>query len=83
MNPIVVRTANRTGAAPNISDALTVNGQPGDLRCSSKDMTTFTVKSGETNLLWFINAALNTELFVSIAGHTIHDRGCRHLHGEP
>ncbi|RCV36895.1 hypothetical protein SETIT_8G018100v2 [Setaria italica] len=73
MNPIdVVRTATRTGAAPNISDALTVNGQPGDLyRCSSKDTTTFPVKSGETNLLRFINAALNTELFVSLAGHTM------------
>ncbi|KAF8672264.1 hypothetical protein HU200_049461 [Digitaria exilis] len=72
MNPIdVVRTATCTGAAPNISDALTVNGQPGDLRCSSKDMTTFTVKSDETNLLRFIKAALNTELFVSIAGHTM------------
>nr|CAB3462820.1 unnamed protein product [Digitaria exilis] len=74
MNPIdVVRTATRTGAAPNISDALTVNGQPGDLyRCSSsKDTATFTVKSGETNLLRFINAALNTELFVSLAGHTM------------
>ncbi|RLM69078.1 laccase-23-like [Panicum miliaceum] len=73
MNPIdVVRTATRTGAAPNISDALTVNGQPGDLyRCSSKDTTTFQVKSGETNLLRFTNAALNTELFVSLAGHTM------------
>ncbi|OEL24197.1 Laccase-23 [Dichanthelium oligosanthes] len=73
MNPIdVVRTATRTGAAPNISDALTVNGQPGDLyKCSSKDTATFPVKSGETNLLRFINAALNTELFVSLAGHTM------------
>ncbi|KAG2622618.1 laccase-23-like [Panicum virgatum] len=73
MNPMdVVRTATRTGAAPNISDALTVNGQPGDLyRCSSKDTTTFPVRSGETNLLRFINAALNTELFVSLAGHTM------------
>ena len=73
MNPVdVVRTATRTGAAPNISDALTVNGQPGDLyRCSSKDTTTFPVRSGETNLLRFINAALNTELFVSLAGHTM------------
>ncbi|CAO2143020.1 unnamed protein product [Urochloa humidicola] len=73
MNPIdVVRTATRTGAAPNISDALTVNGQPGDLyRCSSSDTATFPVKSGETNLLRFINAALNTELFVSLAGHTM------------
>ncbi|CAL4912019.1 unnamed protein product [Urochloa decumbens] len=74
MNPIdVVRTATRTGAAPNVSDALTVNGQPGDLygSCSSKDTATFAVKSGETNLLRFINAALNTELFVSLAGHTM------------
>ncbi|TVU27489.1 hypothetical protein EJB05_30103 [Eragrostis curvula] len=73
MNPIdVVRTATRTGAAPNISDAITVNGQPGDLyKCSSKDTTTFQVKSGETNLLRFTNAALNTELFVSLAGHTM------------
>lgn len=76
MNPIdVVRTATRTGAAPNISDALTVNGQPGDLYykwcSSSNDTTTFVVKSGETNLLRFINAALNTELFVSLGGHTM------------
>ncbi|CAM0152405.1 unnamed protein product [Urochloa decumbens] len=74
MNPIdVVRTATRTGAAPNVSDALTVNGQPGDLygSCSSKDTATFAVKSGETSLVRFINAALNTELFVSIAGHSM------------
>ncbi|XP_062197702.1 putative laccase-17 isoform X2 [Phragmites australis] len=68
----VIRAATRTGAAPNNSDAITVNGQPGDLyKCSSKDTTTFPVKSGETNLLRFINAALNTELFVSLAGHTM------------
>ncbi|XP_037440534.1 putative laccase-17 [Triticum dicoccoides] len=73
MNPIdVIRTATRTGAAPNISDAITVNGQPGDLySCSSQDTAVFPVKSGETNLLRFINAALNTELFVSLAGHTM------------
>lgn len=37
-NPIdVVRQATRTGAAPNNSDAYTINGQPGDLyNCSSK-----------------------------------------------
>ena len=36
-NPIdVVREATRTGAAPNVSDAYTINGQPGDLyKCSS------------------------------------------------
>lgn len=37
-NPIdVVREATRTGAAPNVSDAYTINGQPGDLySCSSQ-----------------------------------------------
>lgn len=37
-NPIdVLRQATRTGAAPKVSDAYTINGQPGDLyRCSSK-----------------------------------------------
>ncbi|KAK1415449.1 hypothetical protein QVD17_31230 [Tagetes erecta] len=37
-NPIdVIREATRTGAAPNVSDAYTINGQPGDLyKCSSK-----------------------------------------------
>ncbi|BAF28967.1 laccase-23 precursor [Oryza sativa Japonica Group] len=73
MNPVdVVRAATRTGAAPNISDALTVNAQPGDLySCSSHDTAFFPVTSGETNLLRFINAALNTELFVSLAGHNM------------
>lgn len=70
-NPIdVVREATRTGAAPNISDAFTINGQPGDLyNCSSKDTTVFPVAAGETNLLRVINAALNNELFFTIAGH--------------
>lgn len=31
--------------------------------------TIFSVKAGETNLFRFINAALNNELFVAIAGH--------------
>ncbi|ONK61816.1 uncharacterized protein A4U43_C08F33890 [Asparagus officinalis] len=72
-NPIdVVRQATKTGAAPNTSDAFTINGQPGDLyKCSGKDTTIIPVAPGETNLLRFINAALNNELFVSIAGHTM------------
>jgi hypothetical protein len=33
----VLRIADFTGAAPNISDAYTINGQPGDLyRCSKQ-----------------------------------------------
>ncbi|KAH1211821.1 Laccase-12 [Glycine max] len=42
-NPIdVVRQATQTGAAPNISDAYTINGQPGDLyKCSSQGLIIF------------------------------------------
>ncbi|XP_008792257.2 laccase-3-like [Phoenix dactylifera] len=70
-NPIdVVRKATRTGAAPNTSDAFTINGQPGDLyNCSSEGTTVISVAAGEANLLRIINAALNTELFFTIAGH--------------
>jgi len=72
-NPIdIVNQATRTGAAPNVSDAFTINGQPGDLfKCSSSDTFRVPVKAGETNLLRVINAALNTDLFFSIASHTM------------
>lgn len=72
-NPIdVVREATRTGAAPNISNAFTINGQPGDLyKCSRKHTKTFRVKYGETILLRVINAALNQELYFSIGNHTM------------
>ncbi|KAL8520309.1 hypothetical protein ACS0TY_011015 [Phlomoides rotata] len=72
-NPIdVVREATRTGAAPNISDAYTINGQPGDLyNCSAKDTITIPVGSGETNLLRVVNSALNQELFFKVANHKL------------
>ncbi|KAM5556770.1 laccase-12 [Rosa sericea] len=72
-NPIdVVREATRTGAAPNVSDAYTINGQPGDLyKCSSKDTVIVPIDSGETNLLRVINAALNQELFFTVANHKL------------
>lgn len=45
-NPVdVLREAIRTGAAPNNSDAYTINGQPGDLyKCSSQGFTLFSFK---------------------------------------
>ncbi|XP_057772516.1 laccase-3-like [Salvia miltiorrhiza] len=68
----VLRQAIFTGAAPNVSDAYTINGQPGDqYRCSSKETTKFYVKSGETLLLRVINAALNQELFLTVANHML------------
>ncbi|KAL1806209.1 hypothetical protein ACET3Z_029277 [Daucus carota] len=70
-NPInVIREATRSGGAPNVSDAYTINGQPGDLyNCSSKETVIVPVDSGETNLLRVINSALNQQLFFSIANH--------------
>ncbi|XP_031486081.1 laccase-3-like [Nymphaea colorata] len=68
----VVNQASLTGAAPNISDAFTINGQPGDLYpCSSSETSVIPIKKGKTYLLRIINAAMNTELFVSIASHTM------------
>ncbi|KAJ0490241.1 putative laccase [Helianthus annuus] len=50
----------------------TFNGLPGPLyNCSSKDTFKLKVKLGKTYLLRLINAALNDELFFSIANHTL------------
>lgn len=72
-NPIdVVREATRTGATPNISDAYTINGQPGDLyNCSRKDTIVVPIKTGETALLRVVNSALNQELFFKVANHKL------------
>jgi len=70
-NPMdVIREATRTGGSPNVSDAYTINGQPGDLfNCSSNDTVIVPIDSGETNLLRVINAALNQQLFFTVANH--------------
>ncbi|KAI4302440.1 hypothetical protein MLD38_038185 [Melastoma candidum] len=70
-NPIdVVQEATRTGGVPNISDAYTINGQPGDLyNCSRNDTVIVPIDVGETHLLRVINAALNQELFFTVANH--------------
>ncbi|XP_020578857.1 laccase-3-like isoform X2 [Phalaenopsis equestris] len=72
-NPLdIIRRALKTGAAPQPSDSLTINGQPGDLyKCSTKETTVIPVAAGETILLRFINAAMLTELFVSVADHNM------------
>ncbi|KAL2899245.1 Laccase-3 [Bienertia sinuspersici] len=63
----VLQQATMTGAGANVSDAYTINAQPGDLYpCSGQ---VFPVKTGETILLRIINAALNQQLFFSIANH--------------
>nr|GMC97555.1 laccase-17-like [Ipomoea batatas] len=68
----IISQASQTGGAPNISDAFTINGLPGPLyNCSAKDSFKLKVKAGETYLLRLINAALNDELFFSIANHSL------------
>nr|GLL26853.1 laccase-17-like [Ipomoea trifida] len=68
----IISQASQTGGAPNISDAFTINGLPGPLyNCSAKDSFKLKVKAGKTYLLRLINAALNDELFFSIANHSL------------
>ncbi|KAE8680446.1 Laccase-2 [Hibiscus syriacus] len=67
----VINQSLQTGAGPNVSDAYTFNGLPGPLyNCSVKDTYKLKVKPGKTYLLQWINAALNDELFFSVANHS-------------
>ncbi|GAB2288429.1 Laccase-22 [Dionaea muscipula] len=68
----VVSQATQSGLPPNISDSHTINGHTGPVQnCSSKGTYTLHVESGKTYLLRIINAALNDELFLKIAGHNL------------
>ncbi|RVW49312.1 Laccase-17 [Vitis vinifera] len=68
----VITQALQNGGGPNVSDAYTINGLPGPLyNCSAQDTFKLKVKPGKTYLLRLINAALNDELFFSIANHTL------------
>ncbi|XP_065853546.1 laccase-17-like [Euphorbia lathyris] len=68
----IISQSLRTGGGPNVSLAYTINGLPGPLyNCSAKDTYKLKVKPGKTYLLRLINAALNDELFISIANHTV------------
>nr|QEQ55826.1 laccase 17-like protein [Camellia sinensis] len=68
----IINQALQTGGGPSVSDAYTINGLPGPLyNCSAKDTFKLKVKPGKTYLLRLINAALNDELFFSIANHTL------------
>lgn len=67
----VISQALQTGAGPNVSDAYTINGLPGPLYNCTKDTFKLGVEPGKTYLLRLINAALNDDLFFSIANHTL------------
>lgn len=69
---VMISQAMKTGATPNVSDAYTINGHPGDLYpCSAPGTVVLPVESGKTYLLRIINAGLNGELFVSVANHKL------------
>ncbi|XP_045833770.1 laccase-4-like [Trifolium pratense] len=68
----VINEALKSGLAPNVSDAHTINGLPGTVsNCSTQDVYNLPVESGKTYLIRIINAALNEELFFKIAGHKL------------
>ncbi|CAN6274426.1 unnamed protein product [Urochloa humidicola] len=62
----------RTGSDVNISDANTINGQPGDLfPCSTNGTFRTLVEHGKTYLLRIINAGLTNDMFFGVAGHRL------------
>ncbi|XP_047978147.1 laccase-4-like [Salvia hispanica] len=66
----VINEALKSGLAPNVSDAHTINGYPGQIpNCSTTDGYQLNVTPGKSYLVRLINAALNEELFFKIAGH--------------
>ncbi|KAI4306645.1 hypothetical protein L6164_029905 [Bauhinia variegata] len=66
----VINEALKSGLAPNVSDAHTINGFSGPVQgCSSQEGFKLEAEPGKTYLLRIINAALNEELFFKIAGH--------------
>ncbi|KAL8526745.1 hypothetical protein ACS0TY_015813 [Phlomoides rotata] len=70
----VINQALKSGLAPNVSDAHTINGHPGPVsKCPSSTGGGFSlnVSPGKTYMLRLINAALNEELFFKIAGHKL------------
>ncbi|CAL1385650.1 unnamed protein product [Linum trigynum] len=68
----VINEAIKSGSAPNVSDAHTINGHPGPIsNCASQGGFTLPVQAGKTYMLRLINAALNEELFFKIAGHKL------------
>ncbi|KAK1365486.1 Laccase [Heracleum sosnowskyi] len=68
----VINQAQKSGLAPNVSDAHTINGLPGPVsNCSTQHAFKLSVNAGKSYMLRIINAALNEELFFKIAGHKL------------
>ncbi|KAL7208359.1 hypothetical protein ACSBR1_030168 [Camellia fascicularis] len=68
----IIQEALITGDEPNKSDALTINGQPGDLyKCSKRGTFKILFDYGKTYLLRVINSIMNEEMFFMVAGHNL------------
>uniref|UniRef100_A0A2N9EE45 laccase n=1 Tax=Fagus sylvatica TaxID=28930 RepID=A0A2N9EE45_FAGSY len=64
--------ASKTGGATLLSDAFTINGQPGDYKPCSKETTyLMVVDYGKTYLLRNVNAAMNRDFFFAISEHNL------------
>ncbi|KAJ4750045.1 Laccase [Rhynchospora pubera] len=68
----VYDNAMQSGCDFQISDANTINGQPGDFApCSANDTFKVQVEQGKRYLFRVINSAMRTEFFFAIAGHNV------------
>ncbi|KAJ3700541.1 hypothetical protein LUZ61_004246 [Rhynchospora tenuis] len=68
----VYNNAIQSGGEFQISDANTINGQPGDFApCSANDTFKVQVDQGKRYLLRVINSAMSNEFFFAIAGHNV------------
>ncbi|KAL0918052.1 hypothetical protein M5K25_010040 [Dendrobium thyrsiflorum] len=67
----VENEALAAGGVPNISDAFTINGRPGDLYpCSQHHTYKVELEQGKLYLFRLINAALSHQFFIRAAGHS-------------
>ncbi|KAM3759942.1 hypothetical protein ACB098_01G157500 [Castanea mollissima] len=68
----IIENATATGSDPKLSDAYTINGQPGfPNNCSNDASYKLTVEYGKTYLLRLVSAVMNEEMFFGIAKHNI------------
>ncbi|XP_078170389.1 putative laccase-9 [Carex rostrata] len=68
----IYQTAVKYGNQFELSDANTINGQPGDfMPCSSNDTFKVQVEQGKMYLLRVINAAMENAFFFAVSGHNV------------
>ncbi|CAK8568278.1 unnamed protein product [Lathyrus sativus] len=80
----VYREFVESGGPPNVSDAITINGQPGDLYpCSKSETFRLRVEQGRTYLLRVVNAAMNLILFFAISKHKLTVVGADAMYTRP